>query len=158
MIAEERGSMRWPATYHQRFLSTEERFWQKVNKTSTCWLWVGAKDSYGYGHFRPGGRQATKKAHRWAYETLIGPIPPGLELDHLCRVRACVNPTHLEAVTQRENLLRSPLVVTTRNHRATYCKRGHEFSEVNTYITKQGRRCRICHLARSRQYWLAKPR
>ena len=85
-----------------------ERFWSRVNKTDTCWLWTGALGTGGYATIRlPGSRQQLR-AHRWAYEYFVGPIPEGLTLDHLCRVRHCVNPAHLEPVTMRENLLRSP--------------------------------------------------
>ena len=79
------------------------RFWAKVDKTETCWLWTGGQ-SAGYGRFGFKGRP-NLGAHRFAYELLVGPIPPGLDLDHLCRVRNCVNPDHLEPVTRRENLL-----------------------------------------------------
>ena len=103
-----------------------DRFWAKVQQTESCWLWTAARDHRGYGEFRvelPPARPA--KAHRFAYETLIGPIPDGLELDHLCRVRNCVNPEHLEPVTGRVNTLRgeSPAA---QNARKTHCVRGHE--------------------------------
>jgi len=78
----------------------EEAFWSKVNKTETCWLWTGAKTA-GYGSIRRDGR--SQRAHRLAYEHLVGPIPPGAMLDHLCHVRACVNPDHLMPVTNAQN-------------------------------------------------------
>jgi hypothetical protein len=83
------------------------RFWDKVQdrpKGEGCWLWEGAINSQGYGNFWDGVRFV--KAHRFAYECLIGEIPEGLTIDHLCRVRHCVNPSHLEPVTMRENFLR----------------------------------------------------
>lgn len=94
----------------------EARFWPKVDKhgpipdyaphLGSCWLWTGAQDTHGYGHFRgPGG--VTVKAYRMAYELVIGPVPDSLHLDHLCRVRLCVRPFHLEPVEQGENNLRS---------------------------------------------------
>ena len=91
-----------------------DRFWSKVDRTdpASCWLWLGQVNQWGYGHFRrtprasQTGRSATVKAHRFAYELLIGPIPPGLTLDHLCCQQACVRPDHLEAVTNAENLRR----------------------------------------------------
>lgn len=90
-----------------------ERFWSKVRVAdSGCWEWTGSRncaDSRGYGQFRPAGSGRLVLAHRWAYEKCIGLIPSGLELDHVCRNRICVNPLHLEAVTRRTNLLRSPL-------------------------------------------------
>lgn len=81
-----------------------ELFWQKVQKTDTCWLWTGAHLPLGYGTFRRKGK--TMFSHRFAYEQLVGPIPPRFDLDHLCRVPACVNPAHLEAVTHAENCRR----------------------------------------------------
>lgn len=78
-----------------------ERFWNKVNKTETCWLWTASKNSGGYGHF--GLNKKVRKAHVVAYELLVGTVPKGLQLDHLCRVRHCVNPDHLEPVTPSEN-------------------------------------------------------
>ena len=82
-----------------------ERFWSKVNKTDTCWLWIGAIDHGGYGTFGASAGHS-RRAHRWAYEAANGPIPEGLHIDHLCRVRNCVNPDHLEVVTLAENTRR----------------------------------------------------
>jgi HNH endonuclease len=82
-----------------------ERFWAKVDKTESCWLWTGAL-AKGYGQFG-GTRKQRIQAHRWAYQELVGSIPEGLELDHLCRVRRCVNPAHLEPVTHSVNIMRS---------------------------------------------------
>jgi len=87
--------------------STLDRFFTKV-EVGDCWLWVGATDR-GYGKFYP--HRKTVRAHRWLYEQLVGPVPAGMDLDHLCRVRACVNPDHLEVVTRSVNLARSPLMV-----------------------------------------------
>jgi len=80
-----------------------ERFWSKVEKTVSCWLWT-ASTRRGYGQFVINNKPTP--AHRFAYEQLVGDIPRGLQLDHLCRVRNCVNPEHLEPVTSRENILR----------------------------------------------------
>jgi len=82
----------------------EVRFWRNVTRTSGCWIWHGYKHSQGYGRLRVGGRKVL--AHRFAYELLIGPIPEGTTLDHLCENPACVNPAHLEPVTQGENMRR----------------------------------------------------
>ena len=84
------------------------RFWQYVDKTDTCWLWKGYTNPRGYGVYSFGYKAAhrTVRVHRYAYEQLVGPIPNGLELDHLCRTRVCVNPRHLEPVLHTENLRR----------------------------------------------------
>lgn len=79
----------------------EERFLAKVDKTDTCWIWTGAKRTGGYGQFYFDGR--TCKAHRFSYEFYVGPIPNGAQIDHRCRVRACVNPDHLRPVSNKEN-------------------------------------------------------
>ena len=94
-------------------------FWFWVNKTDTCWLWEGniATNSYGLYTANFSGQRQTKRAHRLAYELMVGPIPDGLELDHLCRVRNCVNPAHLEAVTHQENVLRGGKVCVVANLR-----------------------------------------
>lgn len=80
----------------------EERFWAKVNKTATCWLWTATKLPAGYGQCRWNGGMRT--AHRVSYEVAYGPIPTGLVLDHTCYDRACVNPLHLRAVTHKQNM------------------------------------------------------
>lgn len=83
-----------------------ERFWPNVDKSGDCWLWTGCLKPNGYAHFYPGGGRHVAKVyvHRWAYEATRGPIPEGLEIDHLCHTRHCVKPSHLELVTRRENL------------------------------------------------------
>lgn len=87
--------------------SREDRFWAKVQKTETCWLWTAAKNGPGYGQFGLGTREdGLVFAHRFAYELVVGPIPEGLVIDHLCRTPACVRPDHLEPVTMRENMRR----------------------------------------------------
>lgn len=89
----------------------EVRFWRLVDKTDSCWLWLGAQNGKGYGRFTLSGRNGWKRsAHRYAYELLVGPIAAGLDLDHLCRNRLCVNPEHLEPVTRRENLRRAGIL------------------------------------------------
>lgn len=121
----------------------EIRFWSKVEKTAGgCWYWRGWFDPYGYGRFDVGRRSVA--AHRFAYELQHGAIAPGLQLDHLCRVHDCVNPAHLEPVTQQENIRRGqgPSAV---NARRTECQRGHPFDLVNTYVSPKGKRmCRAC--------------
>lgn len=126
-------------------LPSTERFWHYVHKTDTCWLWIGTRAPDGYGHFKVNGRPM--QAHRFAYEMLVGPIPQGLTVDHLCRNPPCVNPDHLEIVSMRENMYRGisgPAI----NARKTHCVRGHPFDEANTlWRTSRGqqwRNCRIC--------------
>lgn len=125
--------------------STEERFWAKVWKTEGCWFWTASVDHNGYGQFRHGTR--TVKAHRYAYETLVGPIPKGLEPDHKCRRHRCVNPADMELVTHRVNVLRgtAPSAIHARK---THCPNGHAYDEANTYrYPDGGRRCRTCQRA-----------
>jgi hypothetical protein len=134
----------------------EERFWAKVNKTGTCWFWIGASSQLGYGRLWVNGKWP--QAHRLAYEWFVGPIPPGLVLDHLCRQPACVNPAHLEPGTQRENLARGigAQVIRAMRQAQPHCKRGHEFNEVNTYEYRGRRVCRICCNLRQRERYHAK--
>lgn len=116
----------------------QERFWEKVEKTDSCWIWKGGLMGGGYGKWE------NSNAHRFAYKTLVGDIPEGLQLDHLCRNRQCVNPKHLEPVTAKVNTLRgeSP---SAKQARQTHCKRGHEFTEENTYwTTPTAKNCRAC--------------
>lgn len=121
------------------------RFWAKVNKTDTCWLWTGSVNARGYGRVRRGPAPGKViPAHRYAYMAVVGPIPPGLVIDHLCRVKRCVNPTHLEAVPDRVNVARG-VGPTAVNARKTHCKRGHEFTPENTGRTPiGGRYCVQC--------------
>lgn len=105
-----------------------------------CWLWVGKLNATGYAAFSVNGRPTM--VYRWSYEAFRGPIPVGLYIDHLCRVPRCANPTHLEPVTQQENLRRA------YNSRAlrTVCPRGHEYTPENTYTSAKGcRSCRSCY-------------
>ena len=131
----------------------QERFWAKVSRVSTsdCWLWVAAKSTTGYGRFSliHGTMVA---AHRFAYELLVGPIPKDLQIDHLCRVRGCVNPSHLRVVTARENTL-AGFGVTAQNARKTACHNGHPFDLSNTYYLPQGgRSCRACACKNAGRY------
>lgn len=131
--------------------AARQRFWEKVEKPSQadCWPWLAGCTSRGYGDFYYDGKQV--RAHRFAYELLVGPIPEGLQLDHLCRVRHCVNPQHLEPVTHRENVLRG-IGPTAEQARRTHCIHGHPFSEDNLRIGANGRRyCRACVNKRHRQ-------
>lgn len=127
----------------------ERRFWAKVNKTETCWLWTASTINTGYGQFHATGGRGTVMvlAHRFAYEQIVGPIPAGLQLDHLCRVRRCVNPSHLEPVTPSENALRA-----SRLTRGFPCPRGHVRSPENTSVRPDGSRyCRDCNREQGRE-------
>jgi hypothetical protein len=115
-----------------------------IDPDGGCWVWQRNYDSNGYG------RHLHWKAHRFAWLVLVGPIADGLQLDHLCRNRGCVNPTHLEPVTQRENLLRGETIYAA-NAAKTHCKYGHEFTPENTRIIPRGRRCRACERRRSNE-------
>ena len=108
-----------------------------------CWRWqLYLMPTEGYGRIAVGDR--TLMAHRVSYETFVGPIPDGLHLDHLCRVRDCVNPQHLEPVTCQENILRSPFTEGARNAAKTECAQGHPFDDANTYRYRGLRICRTC--------------
>jgi hypothetical protein len=117
-----------------------------------CHLWTARLTNAGYGQFtysQPGYKIQTLGAHRVAYELAYGRIPAGLVVDHLCRVRRCVNPEHMEAVSPRENVMRSPIAPAAINARKTHCPQGHPYDEENTYVGQRcGRLCRTCTRAR----------
>lgn len=140
------------------------RLWTKVDKVGPvpehrpelgpCWQWTASTTAGGYGQIRTGGAAGPMRyAHRVAYEFTVGPIPDGLQIDHLCRNRSCVNPGHLEPVDNRENSLRGQSFAAL-NARKTHCPKGHEYSQENTVLdTNTGsRKCRICTRKRDSAY------
>jgi hypothetical protein len=110
-----------------------------------CWIWMGSKNNGGYGKIgRPRSGNRGVSVHRASYELLVGPIPAGYQIDHLCKNTSCLNPAHLEAVTPRENVLRGN---TFARHQAaqTHCVKGHPLSGDNLYRHPDGsRKCRAC--------------
>lgn len=116
-----------------------------VHPVTLCWIWQCNLSDQGYGRLYIDQATPRKLAHRFAYELYKGPIPDSLTLDHLCRVRSCVNPSHLEAVTTKVNVLRGQ-GPTAQNARQKVCPRGHLYSKENTLVTtKRGRSCRECN-------------
>lgn len=136
----------------RRYRPILDRLLCKCEETDTgCWEFTGARTVNGYGRIGlPGADTGWALAHRVAYEEFIADIPPGLDLDHLCRNRACCNPWHLEPVTRSVNLRRSPIM--GRKDYVTHCPEGHPYDEENTYRNPQGRRaCRKCWSAEFRR-------
>jgi len=133
------------------------RFWRQVAPANEmgCFIWTGGKsNSDGYGCFYDG--VSAVAVHRWAFEQVCL-IPEGLELDHICRDRACVNWAHLEPVTHEENIRRGETGRYLRDR--THCPQGHPYDAINTYVNDAGyRACRICVRARARAYGLRKRR
>jgi len=144
---------------HTEPLPLDARFWSKVEFTDTCWLWQAGTNTNGYGTFSLCSGHPVY-AHRLAFMLLIGPIPAGLELDHLCRVRRCVNPLPhtpnattygLEPVTPTENWRRGEST-SARHHRQTHCIHGHPLSGPNLYVRANGGRvCRTCLYRRNEE-------
>jgi hypothetical protein len=130
--------------------SFAEYLWARIErKPSGCWEWTGTRMVYGHG--RTWYRGKRRLAHRAVYELLVGPVPDGLVLDHLCRNPPCVNPAHVEPVTDRENILRG-VGPPAQNARKTHCHNGHPFDEANTITRPDGRECRECQREASRRY------
>lgn len=164
---------RWAsADFTPIYGDTEARFWSKVDRhgTDECWPWTGMIERSGYGQFyAPETGVRLAKAHRYAYELLVGPVPGEMDLDHLCHTRdgtcrlgnacphrRCVNPKHLQPVTPLENWLRSR-TQSAENTRKTHCVHGHLLSGANLIRRSDGgRRCRECKAASERQRYLRK--
>lgn len=131
----------------KRVISIEQRFWNKVEKSDYCWNWKASTFRNGYAQFHPDKNSVL--AHRFAYELVIGKIPQGMTIDHLCRNRSCVNPAHMEIVTRRENILRgeAPAAIHARK---THCPKGHALPETRN---KLGQRiCKTCRMIGAREY------
>lgn len=136
--------------------SAPVRFFTKVAQRGDCWVWTGAKTPCNYGNFGDQGK--TWRAHRWSYEYMVGPIPDGLQLDHLCRNRLCVNPAHLDPVPSVVNNNRVP--DENRNQPWERCSRGHLLDEANTYVapkaysdrTNINRTCKTCRSEAQRRH------
>lgn len=128
----------------------EERFWAQVDKDGPggCWLWLGSINSGGYGEFHHD--YGCSRAHRWAYEHLVGPITEET-LDHLCRVRPCVNPQHLDPCSRGENTMRGH-TITAAHAAKTHCLRGHPLSGTNVYRYRGNRHCRACRAMHDRKH------
>jgi hypothetical protein len=132
-----------------------DRLMAKLSFERGCWIFRGALTK-GYGAIGGGGRHGGPRyAHRVAYEELVGPIPDGLHIDHLCREPRCCNPMHLEPVPHGENILRGNTWA-AKNAAKTHCVNGHAFDEANTDIWHGQRKCKQCNRDRQRGYYRAK--
>lgn len=123
----------------------EERFWAKIDTDGPngCWIWTGYVNPSGYG--RGYYAKKARAVHRVTYEVMVGPIPDGLEIDHLCRVKVCCNPEHLEPVTRSVNQLRIP------ERQKDFCSKGHALTEDNLYKRADRPTWRICHTCQREQ-------
>ena len=153
-ISRKGGQTRWAGK------TRKEQFWENVKKDSgvlkmvrgqlsECWIWTAGKSSKGYAYFSVNGK--AKQAYKIAYEWEYGPVPDGMELDHLCRTHECIRPDHQEAVTRQENQLRGD-TIGGRNSRKTTCPKGHPYNNTNK---NGGRICNVCINADSKAKYLA---
>ncbi|WP_236241127.1 HNH endonuclease signature motif containing protein [Streptomyces sp. CC228A] len=135
----------------RRITPLADRLFPRVELAGSCWVWTGASNRGGYGVISRGRRDGTTVVHRAVWELLVGPIPDGLELDHLCRVRSCCNPDHLEPVSRAVNVARGAQAAGVPRRSA--CRNGHPFTPDNTLPNgSHGRACRACHNAANRRY------
>jgi len=143
-----------------------DRFMSYVRKTDTCkvpglpgggcWLWIGGRrNKQGHGGFWLHGR--TISSHVFSYEHFKGPLPKGYVPDHLCMTPPCVNPSHLEAVTQQVNTLRCPTAPAAINAKKTHCPKGHAYTPENLILTCGRRICRACHTLKLARFRKAHP-
>lgn len=119
---------------------------KRIRFTETCWIWEGAKSSSGYGNVRIDNVQ--HRAHRMSYLSAHGTIDKSLVVDHLCKNKLCVNPSHLELVTQKINAQRALL-----GTKKDFCKNGHKFTDENSYKSGKLRQCKLCKLEYSKKYY-----
>ena len=135
-----------------------QRFWEKVfpEPNTGCWLWGASEAWTGYSRYKLGVNRETT-GHRHAYLNLVGPIGDGLVLDHLCRTRSCVNSAHLDPVTQRENVRRSPVAIGAVNANKTHCPAGHEYTPENTSGRRYQRVCKRCRAERHAKRMASEP-
>lgn len=126
-----------------------QNFWARVLKAPSCWIWLLSKNHKGYGEY--GFRGVTVACHRFSWVLANGPIPPDLQIDHICRVRHCVNPDHLRLLRPEQNALLSP----KHNAFKAYCPAGHPYTPGNTYLKRRSngfeRVCKLCKSASERR-------
>lgn len=132
--------------YNRTMKKTIEHHIKTIKKIDGCWIWQGSVDSKGYGQLMSNG--IVWRAHRFFYTNLVGEIPVDYQIDHLCKKKLCVNPEHLEAVTQTENIERSG--AWNYNKAKTHCPQGHEYTSENTLFRQNKRTCKTCKKNRSK--------
>lgn len=150
LCAKHSARLRSAGTTDLNVVTEEERFWGYIEKTDTCWNWVGTAGTRGYGFFWDGIKYV--QAHRYAHEKLIGEIPDEYHVDHLCFNKLCVKPAHLEAVTAKVNIRRAQMHYGI-GCAVTHCPQGHEYTPENTYIEPKGSRsCIKCRREATRRW------